>query len=287
MKKIGFIGTGVMGSSMVKNLLKNGFEVNVFNRTASKAKALEEYGAIFCESIETCVNDVDVIISIVGMPKDVEQVYDLIFKYAKKGSICIDMSTSSPSLAIKLYEEGLKKNMGILDAPVSGGDIGAKNATLSIMVGGLKETYEKVLPILECMGTNIIYMGKPGSGQHTKMANQIAIAGTIAAVNESLKYALEMDLDLNEVLNAISNGAAGSWQMSNNGKKMIEKDDSPGFYIKHFIKDMDIANNEAINKNLDLSILDIVLKQYKLLQENGYEDLGTQAIYKYFELKLM
>ena len=285
MSKIGFIGTGVMGSAIIKNLIKNNYQVNVYNRTPEKAKALTSIGAIFTSTIEECVKDVDYIITIVGMPNDVKEVYDEIFKYAKKGSIAVDMTTSSPSLAKEIFEKGKEKGIDVLDAPVSGGDIGAQKGTLSIMVGGEKEVFDKVVPIFKSMGTNINYMGKAGSGQHTKMANQIAIAGTIAAVNESIKYAKEMGLDLNEVLNAIASGAAGSWQLSNNGPKIINQDNDPGFFIKHFIKDMKIADEEALNNNLELEILQKVLKQYELLEEKGYGDLGTQAIYKYFELK--
>ena len=285
MSKIGFIGTGVMGSAMINNLIKNNYQVNVYNRTPEKAKALTSIGAIFTSTIEECVKDVDYIITIVGMPNDVKEVYDEIFKYAKKGSIAVDMTTSSPSLAKEIFEKGKEKGIDVLDAPVSGGDIGAQKGTLSIMVGGEKEAFDKLVPIFKSMGTNINYMGKAGSGQHTKMANQIAIAGTIAAVNESIKYAKEMGLDLNEVLNAIASGAAGSWQLSNNGPKIINQDNDPGFFIKHFIKDMKIADEEALNNNLELEILQKVLKQYELLEEKGYGDLGTQAIYKYFELK--
>ncbi|MGB4614094.1 MAG: NAD(P)-dependent oxidoreductase [Erysipelotrichaceae bacterium] len=285
MSKIGFIGTGVMGSAMINNLIKNNYQVNVYNRTPEKAKALTSIGAIFTSTIEECVKDVDYIITIVGMPNDVKEVYDEIFKYAKKGSIAIDMTTSSPSLAKEIFEKGKEKGIDVLDAPVSGGDIGAQKGTLSIMVGGEKEAFDKLVPIFKSMGTNINYMGKAGSGQHTKMANQIAIAGTIAAVNESIKYAKEMGLDLNEVLNAIASGAAGSWQLSNNGPKIINQDNDPGFFIKHFIKDMKIADEEALNNNLELEILQKVLKQYELLEEKGYGDLGTQAIYKYFDIK--
>ena len=284
MNKIGFIGTGVMGKGMINNLIKNNYKVNVFNRTPEKAKALTSIGAIFTSTIQECVRDVDYIITIVGMPSDVEEVYKDIFKYAKKGSVAIDMTTSSPTLAMDLYNKGLEKEISVLDAPVSGGDIGAQKGTLSIMVGGDKEVFNNSLPVLNAMGSNVVYMGKSGSGQHTKMANQIAIAGTIVAVNESIIYAQKMGLDQKTLLSAISNGAAGSWQMINNGPKIIDKDDKPGFFIKHFIKDMKIAKNEADEKGLDLEILNKVLKQYEELEENGYGELGTQAIYKYFDI---
>lgn len=279
--KIGFIGTGVMGASMVRNLLKNGYEVNVYNRTASKAKALEKDGAIFCETLIDCVKDADVAITIVGMPNDVKECYDIILPNLK-GNIAIDMTTSSPSLAKQIYEDAKTHNISVLDAPVSGGDIGAKNGTLSIMVGGDKETFEKCHKIFEAMGKTINYIGEAGSGQHCKMANQILVAGNIAAVNEALAYVDKMGIDRNKVFAAVSNGAAGSWQLSNNGPKMMNDDVAPGFFIKHFVKDMRLALSEAEKKDLDLEVLKTVLDQYIKLQEEGYGELGTQAIYKLY-----
>lgn len=280
--RIGFIGTGVMGASMVKNLLKNGYEVNVYNRTPSKAKALEEFGARFTESIKDCVSDADIAITIVGMPEDVRECYEEILKYLK-GHIAIDMTTSSPSLAKEIYHKAKELGISVLDAPVSGGDTGAKNGTLSIMVGGDLDTFNECMPVFEAMGKTINYIGETGSGQHTKMANQILIAGTIGAVAEALTYARYMNLDEKKVFEAIANGAAGSWQLSNNGLKMLNHDDNPGFFIKHFIKDMKLADDEATNKNLNLEVLKTVLEEYKKLQEEGYEDLGTQALYKLYD----
>lgn len=280
--RIGFIGTGVMGASMVKNLLKNGYEVNVYNRTPSKAKALEEFGAHFTESIKDCVSDADIAITIVGMPEDVRECYEEILKYLK-GHIAIDMTTSSPSLAKEIYHKAKELGISVLDAPVSGGDTGAKNGTLSIMVGGELDTFNECMPVFEAMGKTINYIGETGSGQHTKMANQILIAGTIGAVAEALTYARYMNLDERKVFEAIANGAAGSWQLSNNGLKMLNHDDNPGFFIKHFIKDMKLADDEATNKNLNLEVLKTVLEEYKKLQDEGYEDLGTQALYKLYD----
>lgn len=280
--RIGFIGTGVMGASMVKNLLKNGYEVNVYNRTPSKAKALEEFGAHFTESIKDCVSDADIAITIVGMPEDVRECYEEILKYLK-GHIAIDMTTSSPSLAKEIYHKAKELGISVLDAPVSGGDTGAKNGTLSIMVGGDLDTFNECMPVFEAMGKTINYIGETGSGQHTKMANQILIAGTIGAVAEALTYARYMNLDEKKVFEAIANGAAGSWQLSNNGLKMLNHDDNPGFFIKHFIKDMKLADDEATNKNLNLEVLKTVLEEYKKLQDEGYEDLGTQALYKLYD----
>ena len=280
--KIGFIGTGVMGASMVKNLLKNGFEVNVYNRTPHKAKALEEFGAIFKENIIDCVKEVDAVITIVGYPKDVEETYNIILDNVKENTILIDMTTSSPSLAKQIYTQAKEKNINFLDAPVSGGDIGAKNGNLTIMVGGDLDIYIKAQNIFKAMGTTINYIGPSGSGQHCKMANQIAIAGTIAGVIESMIYALKQDLDINIVLNAISKGAAASSQLDNVPKKILMDDYLPGFFIKHFIKDMKIAKEEAEKKNLLLPILNKVLKQFEELNQKGYGDLGTQALYKYY-----
>ena len=280
--RIGFIGTGVMGASMVKNLLKNGYEVNVYNRTPSKAKALEEFGAHFTESIKDCVSDADIAITIVGMPEDVRECYEEILKYLK-GHIAIDMTTSSPSLAKEIYHKAKELGISVLDAPVSGGDTGAKNGTLSIMVGGDLDTFNECMPVFEAMGKTINYISETGSGQHTKMANQILIAGTIGAVAEALTYARYMNLDERKVFEAIANGAAGSWQLSNNGLKMLNHDDNPGFFIKHFIKDMKLADDEATNKNLNLEVLKTVLEEYKKLQDEGYEDLGTQALYKLYD----
>ena len=280
--RIGFIGTGVMGASMVKNLLKNGYEVNVYNRTPSKAKALEEFGAHFTESIKDCVSDADIAITIVGMPEDVRECYEEILKYLK-GHIAIDMTTSSPSLAKEIYHKAKELGISVLDAPVSGGDTGAKNGTLSIMVGGDLDTFNECMPVFEAMGKTINYISETGSGQHTKMANQILIAGTIGAVAEALTYARYMNLDERKVFEAIANGAAGSWQLSTNGLKMLNHDDNPGFFIKHFIKDMKLADDEATNKNLNLEVLKTVLEEYKKLQDEGYEDLGTQALYKLYD----
>lgn len=280
--KIGFIGTGVMGSGMVRNLLKKGYVVNVYNRTPQKAKVLVKDGAIFAATIEECIKDADAIITMVGMPDDVKEVYDVIFANFK-GKIAIDMTTSSPSLAKQLFAQGQAKGISVLDAPVSGGDSGAKNGTLSIMVGGDKKTFEQAKPIFAAMGKTISYIGAAGSGQHCKMANQIAIAGCVASVSEALNYSKTMGLDVQTVFDAISMGAAGSWQMTNNGQKMINDDFAPGFFIKHFIKDMKLAVDEADQNHLDLTILKDVLAAYEKIATRYGGDLGTQAIYKLYD----
>lgn len=286
MKKIGFIGVGVMGKSMVRNLMKNGYEVSIYSRTKEKTLDVIEEGAKWCDNIKSCVKDKDVVITIVGYPKDVEEVYfgeEGIIENSKEGAILIDMTTTSPKLSIRIYEESKKKNKHSLDAPVSGGDVGAKNATLSIMVGGDKEVFEKCEDIFNSMGTNIIYEGKAGSGQHTKMANQIALAGAISGVCEAISYAKGVGLDVQTMLDSISKGAAGSWQMTNMAPKMLEEDFKPGFYIKHFIKDMKLAKEESENVSLNLGILNEVLNMYTKLSDENLGDLGTQALIKYYE----
>ncbi|MDO5516427.1 MAG: NAD(P)-dependent oxidoreductase [Clostridium sp.] len=286
MKKIGFIGIGVMGKSMVRNLMKNGYEVSVYNRTKEKAEEVVNEGAVWCDDVKTCASGKDVVITIVGYPKDVREVYfgeNGILENADKGTVVIDMTTTSPKLSVEIYEEAKKRGISAIDAPVSGGDVGAKNGTLSIMAGGDKEVFDKCHDIFKCMGTTIIYEGKAGNGQHTKMANQIAIAGAVSGVCEAITYARGAGLDVQTMLDSISEGAAGSWQMSNMAPRMIKGDFDPGFYIKHFIKDMKIAKEEAGDVNIDLKVLDTVLKMYEHLEENKLGDLGTQGLLKYYE----
>ena len=274
--KIGFIGTGVMGKPMAINLQKNNHQVYAYNRSIEKTNGLQDHNIIVCTNIIDTIIDMDIIITMVGYPKDVDSVYNIILDNASPNTICIDMTTSSPSIASNIYLKGLSKNIFVLDAPVSGGDIGAINGTLSIMVGGDINIYNKALPILKCLGTTINYMGKAGYGQHTKMANQIAISGCIASLSEVYTYCKDFDLDLNNVYNAISKGAAGSWQMDNKFTKMIIDDNNPGFYIKHFIKDLKIANEESNSK---FTILNEVIKMY---EELDLDNLGTQAISNYY-----
>lgn len=282
MKKIAFIGVGVMGKFMVSNLLKNGFEVSIYARNKAKVEDSIKEGAVFCETIKECVQNKDAIITIVGYPKDVEEVYlsqEGIINSASQNSYLIDMTTTTPTLSVKIHEEAKKKNLKALDAPVSGGDIGAKNATLSIMVGGEKEDFEACKKLFEAMGKTIVYAGNAGSGQHTKMANQIAIAGVMAGVSEAIAYGKRMGLDIPTMLDSISNGAAQSFHLTNNAPKMYKREFEPGFYIKHMVKDLKIANQEMPN----LKVLKDVLEIYETLEKNGDGDLGTQAICKYYE----
>ncbi len=286
MKKIGFVGTGVMGRSMVLNLIKHGYELSVYNRTKSKADACIAAGAKWCDTVAECAKDKDVVITIVGFPKDVEEVYfgeNGILNAAKKGAYVIDMTTTSPMLSEKIYKAAAEKGIYALDAPVSGGDTGARNGTLAIMVGGDKAAFDECMPVFEAMGTNIRYEGKAGNGQHVKMANQIAIAGAVSGVAEAVRYAMAMGVDVDTMLDTISNGAAGSWQMSNNGPKMAKEDYAPGFYIKHFIKDMKIAIECADAKGVTLDVLKKVCDEYVQLENGGKGELGTQAIIEYYK----
>ena len=283
MKKIAFIGTGVMGKSMVMNLIKKGFEVTIYARNRQKVEDLISNGAIFCETLESCVKNKDAIITIVGYPKDVEEVYfsqNGIINSASKNSYLIDMTTTSPSLSIQIYNSAKEKGLKALDAPVSGGDIGAKNGTLSIMVGGDKEDFEACKEIFQAMGTTILHEGKAGNGQHTKMANQIAIAGLMAGISEAIAYGKKTGLDIETMIKSISNGSAQSFHMTNSAPKMNKRDFSAGFYIKHVVKDLKIANEEVSG----LKVLKDVLEMYETLEKNGDGELGTQALCKYYEI---
>ncbi|PWJ51012.1 NAD(P)-dependent oxidoreductase [Faecalicatena contorta] len=286
MKKIGFIGVGIMGKSMVRNLMKAGFELHIYARNKGKVEDVIAEGAMFYENIKDCVKECEAVITMVGFPKDVEEVYfdaGNILDSAKQSTYLIDMTTTSPQIAEKVYTEGKKNGFHVLDAPVTGGDIGAKDGTLSILVGGDKEDYAACLPLFEAMGTNINYQGKAGCGQHCKLANQIIIAGTLSGVCEALTYAKSKGLDLETVLKSVSTGAAGSKQLDTFGPKILAGDYAPGFFIKHFIKDMKLALLEASMSGLDLEVLSQVLANYEELEAEGYGDLGTQSLMKHYE----
>ena len=286
MKNIGFIGTGVMGESMARNLSKHGFNVFIYSRTKSKAQALIDEGLIWCNSVAECAAGRDAVITIVGYPKDVEEVYFSeagILASAKPGAYLIDMTTTSPRLSKRIYEAARTRGLFALDAPVSGGDGGARAGTLSIMVGGDKPAFEACRPIFEAMGTNIFYEGPAGSGQHVKMANQIVIAGTVSGVCEAVAYARAAGLALDAALKAIGCGSAASAQLQKVAPKMVSGDFAPGFYIKHFIKDMTLAQQEAEATGLSLDILGQVLRMYKSLEDEGKGDNGTQGLIEYYE----
>lgn len=286
MNKIGFIGVGIMGKSMVRNLMKAGFELHIYARTKSKVEDVISEGAVFHESISDCVSDCEAVITIVGFPRDVEEVYfdeGNILDSVKSGTYLIDMTTTSPMLAEKIFKAGSEKGCHVLDAPVTGGDTGAKAGTLSILVGGLKEDYEACMPLFEAMGTNINYQGTAGCGQHAKLANQIMIAGALSGVCEALTYAKSKGLDLQVLLDSVSTGAAGSKQLDTFGPKILAGDYAPGFFMKHFVKDMRLALTEANMSELNLEVLSQVLASYEMLEAEGYGDLGTQALMKYYE----
>ncbi|MFN2356645.1 MAG: NAD(P)-dependent oxidoreductase [Desulfotignum sp.] len=283
--RIGFIGAGVMGCSMAGHILDKGYDLYLYTRTRSKADDLLAKGAVWTPSVADLTALSNVIISIVGYPKDVEEIYlgpGGILENAAPGTLAIDMTTSDPALARTLYKEGQKKEIHVLDAPVSGGDLGARNATLSIMAGGDEPDFNAALPLLEIMGKNIVYQGPAGSGQHTKMANQIAIAAGMVAVCESLAYAKRAGLNPETVLASIGQGAAGSWSLNNLGPRMINQDFAPGFYVKHFIKDMTIAADAARSLGLETPGLDLAKKLYQKLAKKGCENDGTQALFKLF-----
>ncbi len=283
---VGFIGIGVMGSSMARHILNAGYGLQVYSRTHSKTEEICRQGAIWQDSPAQLAKHCQVIITMVGYPEDVKQVYmgdKGIFQTACPGTLTLDMTTSRPDLAVTLYKEGQKKEIHCLDAPVTGGDIGAQKATLSIMVGGDKSDFTTALPILECMGKNIHYQGPAGSGQHTKMVNQITIAAGMVAMCEALAYAKKAGLDQEKVIENIGQGAAGSWSLNNLAPRIIKKDFSPGFFVKHFIKDMGIALDSARAMGLETPGLKLAAGLYEQLAARGGENEGTQALYKLFQ----
>ncbi|MCY9141394.1 NAD(P)-dependent oxidoreductase [Peribacillus frigoritolerans] len=284
-KVIGFIGLGVMGKSMAAHLLKAGFEVFVYTRTKDKSSELLSQGAKWAAAPKEIAQKANVIISMVGYPSDVEEIYlgeNGLIENGKQGTYLIDMTTSTPTLAVKIAEEAKKRGMESLDAPVSGGDIGARDAKLTIMVGGSSEAFEAVRPIFDILGSNVVHQGPAGSGQHTKMCNQIAIASNMIGVTEAISYAKRAGLDPDRVLRSISSGSAGSWSLSNLVPRMVEGDFEPGFYIKHFIKDMKIALDEAERMGMDAPGLSLSKSLYEGLAEAGEENSGTQALYKHY-----
>lgn len=287
MKQIGFIGVGIMGKSMVRNLMKAEYELHIYARTKSKVEDVIREGACFHESIAECAKGRDAVITIVGFPKDVEEVYfdsGNILDSADKGTYLIDMTTTSPQIAEKLYEEGKKRGFRVLDAPVTGGDAGAKAGTLSILAGGDREDYDACRELFEAMGENINYEGKAGCGQHCKLANQIMIAGALSGVCEALAYAREKGLDMDTFIRSVATGAAGSRQFDTFAPKIIADDYAPGFFMKHFIKDMKLALIEANRSGLDLVVLSQVLADCEELEAEGYGELGTQALMKFYEI---
>ena len=285
MKSIGFIGVGIMGKSMVRNLMKAGFDLHIYARTKSKVEDVISEGATFHGSIGECATGRDAVITIVGFPKDVEEVYfdkGNILDSVDGGTYLIDMTTTSPKLAQRIAHEGRARGLHVLDAPVTGGDTGARDATLSILVGGEEDDFNACLPLFEALGTNINLFGAAGAGQHCKLANQIMIAGSLSGVVEAFAYCENHGLDLPLVMRALSTGAAGSKQLEAFGPKIIAGDYAPGFYLKHLVKDLRLAKEEGEEAGLSMDMLSTVLSNYEELLQKGYGDLGTQGLMKRF-----
>jgi 3-hydroxyisobutyrate dehydrogenase len=286
--RIGFIGLGIMGQSMAGHLLTAGHPLTIFNRSRGKAAGLLARGAQWADTPSDVAARSDVVITMVGLPSDVEQVWlgaDGVVAGARKDALLIDMTTSSPELARRLAAAAAQRGCEALDAPVSGGEVGARDAKLSIMVGGSQQAFDAALPILQLMGANIVRQGGPGAGQHTKMCNQIVIASTIMGVCEGLAYAKSAGLDLPTVLRAIGAGAAGGFQLNVLGQKIIDGDFAPGFFIEHFLKDLGIALAEAKRMNLDLPGLALAQQLYATLAGRGLARAGTQALAQYYGMK--
>lgn len=279
--RIGWIGTGVMGSSMCGHLLDKGFAATVFSRTSSKSQPLLDRGASWAESPRAVAEQSDVVFTIVGFPHDVREVIlseNGALAGCKPGNVLVDMTTSEPSLAIEIAEVASQRNVQSIDAPVSGGDVGAREARLSIMIGGDRQAVDALMPCWEAMGKTIVYQGGPGSGQHTKMVNQTLIATNMIGVCEALLYAYKAKLDLPTVMKSVASGAAGSWSLSNLGPRMIANNFEPGFFVEHFIKDMGIALDEANRMGLSLPGLALAKQLYISLAAQGHHRDGTHAL---------
>lgn len=282
---IGFIGLGVMGRSMARHLRQAGHQLVVYNRTPERAEEIVGMGASWAESPRAVARAADIVITMVGYPRDVEQVYfgtDGLLENAKTNALLIDMTTSTPALAQRIAAAAGQRGLHALDAPVSGGDIGAREARLTIMVGGERGAFERALPCFQVLGKTINLMGGAGAGQHTKMCNQIAIAAGMLGVCEALAYAQGAGIDQTAMIDTISTGAAASWSLSNYGPRIIKGDFAPGFYVKHFIKDMEIALQAAREMGLQVPGLELALTRYRELAAGGGAELGTQALYQLY-----
>ena len=279
--KIGWVGTGVMGRWMCQHVIDLGYTATIFTRTKSKADPLLKAGATWANSPAEVAESSDIIFTIVGFPDDVRQVYlgeNGILTTAKSGSIVVDMTTTEPSLAIEIHQAARAKGVSSIDAPVSGGDVGAREARLAIMIGGDQEAVDAIHPLFEAMGQNIVYQGEAGSGQHTKMCNQITISGTMIGVCEALLYGAKAGLDLEIMLSTISKGAAGCWSLENLAPRVLKRNFDPGFFVEHFIKDMGIALDEAKRMGISLPGLSLVHQLYLATQAQGHGRLGTHAL---------
>jgi 3-hydroxyisobutyrate dehydrogenase len=279
--RVGWIGTGVMGRWMCQHLMTKGFTATVYNRTRDKAQPLLEAGAAWAPTPKAVAEKSDVVFAIVGFPKDVREVFlghDGALAGSKAGTVLVDMTTSDPTLAREIYAAAKSKGVASIDAPVSGGDVGAKNAALSIMVGGDLDHVEAVRPLFECMGKTIVHQGPAGAGQHTKMVNQILIASYMIGVCEALLYGYKAGLELETVLKSVGGGAAASWSLNNLGPRIIARNFEPGFFVEHFIKDMGIALAEAERMNLCLPGLALAKQLYEAVRAQGYARKGTHAL---------
>jgi 3-hydroxyisobutyrate dehydrogenase len=285
-QQIGFIGLGIMGSAMAGHLLAAGHQLHLYSRTKSKADSLLAAGAVWHDTPAQVAAASGVVITMLGYPQDVEETYlgaQGILAAMAPGGLVIDMTTSQPALAQKIAAAAAEKSIAALDAPVSGGDVGAKNAALAIMVGGAPDAFERAKPLFELMGKTIALLGPAGSGQHTKMVNQIVIAGTVLGVAEALSYGQAAGLNLQSVLDVIGSGAAGGFQLNVLGKRMADGDFAPGFFVHHFIKDMGIAQDEAQGMGLDLKALQTALAQFQDFAAKGGAENGTQGIFKMYQ----
>lgn len=279
---IAWIGTGVMGQSMAGHLLDAGHRLVIHSRTRSRAQPLLDRGASWADSPAEAAEGADLAISMVGTPDDVQAVHlggSGTLSAANPPSLIIDMTTSRPSLAVQLSQEAAKRGCGAMDAPVSGGDVGARNATLSIMVGAEQIQFDSALPVLQTLGKNIVLQGPPGAGQHTKMVNQVLIASNMVGMCEGLLYAQKAGLEMSKVIESVGSGAAGSWAINNLGPRIVKGDFSPGFYVEHFIKDLGIALDEAARMQLALPGLAQARQLYEAVQAQGHGRLGTQALW--------
>jgi 3-hydroxyisobutyrate dehydrogenase len=279
--RVGWIGTGVMGRWMCQHLLTKGYATTVYNRSKAKAQPLLDAGAAWADSPRAVAERADVVFAIVGFPRDVREVFlgpQGALAGSRAGAALVDMTTSEPSLAQEIYEAAKARGVAAIDAPVSGGDVGARNAALSIMVGGDAEAVEAVRPLLECMGKTIVHQGPAGAGQHTKMVNQVLIATNMIGVCEALLYGYKAGLDLKTVLQSVGGGAAASWSLNNLGPRIIDRNFEPGFFVEHFIKDMGIALEEAKRMDLALPGLALANQLYLAVRAQGYGRKGTQAL---------
>ena len=280
-KKIGWIGVGVMGEPMCGHLLLEGYAVSIFSRTQEKATGLLQKGAFWCASAAEVAARSDIVFTMVGSPDEVRDVYfsaNGVFNGIEKGSTVVDMSTTAPSLSLEIADKAQQLGVNAVDAPVSGGDIGARDGSLSIMAGGVESVVNDMRPLFNYLGKSISYMGPAGSGQHTKLCNQLVVAGTMIGVCEALLYANKSGLDCNQLIAAIRPGAAGCWTLDNLAPRIIKGDDAPGFMVDHFIKDLGIAVKEAEALRLDLPGLKLAHNLYLETQKIGHGQSGTQAL---------